>query len=209
MNIFYLNENAKVCAQQHLDKHVVKMILEYAQLLSTAHRVLDGVHYIDATSGRKIQRWKLDNHHLEQKLFKASHVKHPSAVWCRKNVQNYMWLAELLEETCVEYTHRYGRIHSVEHSGLMQDLKNNFPKNLPIGEFTAPTPAMPDGCKIAGNPIASYQKYYIEKKRTFAKWTNRNMPAWFADGLNNFSEACYIHTDLKRNKIISMSTALI
>jgi len=209
MNIFYLNENPKQCAQDHLDKHCVKMILEYAQLLSTAHRMLDGEHYIDSSSGRKIQRWKLTNPQLEGKLFKASHINHPSAIWCRKNVQNYMWLAELLEETCVEYTHRYGKVHSVERSGLMQDLKNNFPSNLPIGEFTEPTPAMPDDCKVAGDSIASYRKYYIEKKRLFAKWTNRAMPTWFHEELNKISESCYIFNDTKRNKIISMSTELM
>lgn len=209
MNIFYLNKNPKQCAQQHLDKHVVKMILEYAQLLSTAHRVLDGEHYIDASSGRKIQRWKLQNLQLEHKLFKASHINHPSAIWCRKNVQNYMWLAELLEETCVEYTYRYGRTHSVEQSGLMQDLKNNFPKNLSIGEFTEPTPAMPDDCKIVGNSIKSYHAYYVEKKRMFAKWTNRPMPLWFLEGINTFNESCYITYNTKRNKLVSMSTSML
>jgi hypothetical protein len=209
MNIFYLNENPKQCAQEHLDKHVVKMILEYAQLLSTAHRLLDGEQYIDSSSGRKIKRWKLDNPKLEKLLFKASHINHPSAIWCRKNVQNYMWLAELLEETCNEYTHRYGKIHSVQASGLMQELKNNFPKNLPIGPFTEPTPAMPDDCKVPGDSLQSYKNYYIQKKRLFAKWTNRAMPIWFLDGLNSFNESCYIYSDVKRNKIISMSTAIM
>lgn len=209
MNIFYLNENPKQCAQEHLDKHVVKMILEYAQLLSTAHRMLDGEQYIDSSSGRKIKRWKLDNPQLEKLLFKASHINHPSAIWCRKNVQNYMWLAELLEETCNEYTHRYGKVHSVQASGLMQSLKNNFPKNLPIGPFTEPTPAMPDDCKVPGDSLQSYKNYYIQKKRLFAKWTNRVMPSWFAEGLNSFNEACYIYNDVKNNKIISMSTAIM
>lgn len=210
MNIFYLNENPKQCAEEHLDKHCVKMILEYAQLLSTAHRLLDGKLYEGKTNaGRNIKRWKLDDHNLETLLFKASHVSHPSAIWCRKNVQNYMWLAELLEWTCAEYTHRYGKVHSVEQSGLMQTLKNNFPKNLPIGEFTEPTPAMPDDCKVPGDSLASYKKYYIEKKRLFAKWTNRPMPSWFADGLNKINEACYIEHDTKRNRIISMSTELM
>ena len=47
MNIFFLNTDPKVCAQEHLDKHVVKMIVEYAQLMSTAHRLLDGNQYFD------------------------------------------------------------------------------------------------------------------------------------------------------------------
>jgi hypothetical protein len=210
MNIFYLDENPQTCAQMHLDKHVVKMILEYAQLLSTAHRLLDGELYVEKSkSGRNIDRYALPDPELEKLLFKASHVKHPSAIWCRANVQNYMWLAELLEWTCVEYTHRYGKVHSVERSGLMQALKNNFPRNLPIGPLTAPPPAMPDDCKIAGDSLRSYHKYYLEKKRPFAKWTNRQMPDWFSKALNKFNESCYILSDQKRNRIVSMSTLLM
>jgi hypothetical protein len=179
MNIFYLHNDTRLCAEQHVDKHVVKMILEYAQLLSTAHRMLDGTEYIDASSGRKIRRWKVEEKKLEESLFKASHINHPSAIWARKTDQNYMWLAELLEQTCVEYTYRYGKVHSVERSGLMQMLKNNFPMNLPIGEFTEPPPAMPDDCKVPGNSIQSYHNYYIQKKNHFAKWKNRPTPDWF------------------------------
>jgi hypothetical protein len=54
MNIFYLDHDPKVCAEMHVDKHCVKMILEYAQLLSTAHRVLDGTLSVGlSASGRK------------------------------------------------------------------------------------------------------------------------------------------------------------
>lgn len=180
MNIFYLNNNPKLCAEQHVDKHVVKMILEYAQLLSTAHRILDGTEYLDKTAnGRNIKRWRLENPMLESLLFKASHVNHPSGIWCRKNSANYMWLAELLEWTCAEYTHRYGKIHSVQKSGLMQTLKNHFPNKLPDGEFTEPTPAMPDECKVKGDSLQSYHNYYIMKKNHFAKWTKRDIPEWY------------------------------
>jgi hypothetical protein len=180
MNIFYLNKNPKLCAEQHVDKHVVKMILEYAQLLSTAHRTLDGEEYLAKTeNGRNIKRWKLDNPELENILFKASHVNHPSGIWCRKNSTTYMWLAELLEWTCAEYTHRYGKTHSVERTGLMQILKNNFPNNMLDGEFSEPTPAMPDECKVAGNSLQSYHNYYIMKKNHFAKWTKRDIPEWY------------------------------
>jgi hypothetical protein len=178
MNIFYLHNNPRQCAEMHVDKHCVKMILEYAQLLSTAHRMLDGEEYIDSTSGRKIRRWRLDNPKLESMLFKASHINHPSAIWVRKTKHNYMWLAELLEELCGEYTYRYGKVHSVERSGLMQLLKNNFPDNLPDGTFTEPTPAMPDHHKIAGDSIQSYKNYYLGDKQRMFSWKNRPQPTW-------------------------------
>jgi hypothetical protein len=141
--------------------------------------MLDGSEYIDSSSGRRIKRWKLENESLETLLFKASHINHPSAIWCRKNDKNYMWLAELLEQTCQEYTFRYGKVHSVERSGLMQTLKNFFPKNIATGDFTEPTPAMPDYCKVAGDSIKSYHNYYIHEKQRMAVWKKRNVPEWY------------------------------
>jgi len=179
MNIFYLDHDVVKCAEMHNDKHVVKMILEYAQLLSTAHRVLDGVELIGLSdSGRKKKFWTLGDSR-DYTLYKATHINHPSAVWVRKSAQNYMWLAEMLEVLCGEYTYRYGKVHKVERDGLMQLLKNEFPKNLPIAPFTEPTPAMPDDVKIIGDSIKSYRNYYINNKAHLANWKKRTTPEWY------------------------------
>ena len=179
MNIFYLDHDVRKCAEMHNDKHVVKMILEYAQLLSTAHRVLDGVELSGLSdSGRKKKFWTLGDSR-DYTLYKATHINHPSAVWVRKSVQNYMWLAEMLEVLCGEYTYRYGKVHKVERDGLMQLLKNEFPKNLPIAPFTEPTPAMPDDVKIIGDSIKSYRNYYINNKAHLANWKKRTTPEWY------------------------------
>lgn len=96
MNIFYLHNDPTECAKLHADKHVVKMILEYAQLLSTAHRILDGHEVIEQTAnGRRIKRWKLESD-LDKVLYKSTHSNHPSAIWVRQNQQNYIWLSQLL-----------------------------------------------------------------------------------------------------------------
>ena len=179
MNIFYLDHDVRKCAEMHNDKHVVKMILEYAQLLSTAHRVLDGVELEGLSdSGRKRKFWTLGDSR-DYTLYKATHINHPSAVWVRQSVQNYMWLAEMLEVLCGEYTYRYGKVHKVERDGLMQLLKNEFPKNLPIAPFTEPTPAMPDDVKIIGDSIKSYRNYYINNKAHLANWKKRTTPEWY------------------------------
>ena len=183
MNIFFLDKNPQRCAQMHVDKHCVKMILEYAQLLSTAHRVLDGVLTTGLSeSGRKRQLYVLQDD-LNEILYSATHVNHPSAVWCRQSSANYMWLAELLEECCKEYTYRYGKIHKVESSGLMQTLKNIFPKNITEKPFTQPTPAMPDECKVVGDSIQSYRNYYVMNKSHLWSWkgkiNRRTEPNWF------------------------------
>lgn len=178
MNIFYLDKDTKTCAEMHVDKHCVKMILEYAQLLSTAHRFLDGILTVGLSkSGRKQQRYILSDQR-EQVLYSATHINHPSAVWVRKSDQNYMWLAELLEILCGEYTYRYGKIHKVESIGLMQLLKNEFPKNIPTGNFTEPTPAMPDHYKVAGDSVTSYKNYYLGDKTRMFSWKNRETPYW-------------------------------
>jgi hypothetical protein len=140
----------------HCNKHVVKMIVETAQLLSTAHHVLDG--------------------HGDG-LYKMTHKNHPSAIWCRQTDSNYVWLWCLLVSLCKEYTHRYGKIHKCQYDGLVGRLLS-LPTNIKRGDFTPPTPAMPDEYKTA-DVIQSYRNYYNGSKASFAKWTDRPTPEWF------------------------------
>jgi hypothetical protein len=154
------------------------MILEYAQLLSTAHRVLDGNEYIDASSGRRIKRWRLGNESMENMLYKASHINHPSAIWVRQSNNNYNWLMCLFQSLLTEYTHRYGRTHAVVNR-CWQELRNP-PKNLKGKTgFREPPQAMPIEYKVVGDSISAYQKYYIGGKAKLAKWTNRATPDWW------------------------------
>lgn len=202
MNIFYLHSDPKVCASMHNDKHVVKMILEYAQLLSTAHRILDGKLVEGVSkSGRKAKRYELPDKR-DSVLYTATHANHPSAVWVRQSTRNYDWLYRLFGELCNEYTYRYGKIHSTQR--LDADLMFP-PNNLKIGDFTEPPPAMPDDYKVPGDSVTSYRNYYINDKMKMSRWTNSPMPEWFADGINTlYGAACYIERDIKRNRIVSM-----
>jgi hypothetical protein len=155
MNIFYLDSVTTECAKMHVDKHCVKMILEYAQLLSTAHRVLDGESACDS-------------------LYKATHVNHPSAVWVRQSDENYDWLFSLFVALLAEYTHRYGKQHACER--LVDTLRHN-PKHIPDGALTEPPCCMPDECKNSST-IESYRNYYIQYKNHIFAWKNRTQPAW-------------------------------
>lgn len=175
MNIFYLDKCTTTCAQYHNDKHVVKMILEYAQLLSTAHRVLDGKEYVDDSSGRKMKRWRLGTPEVENILYKATHINHPSAVWARENNSNYKWLYCLWRDLMVEYTYRYGRVHACDKlSGVLA----RAPKNIPENYLTQPTPAMPDEYKVRNDSLTSYRNYYRYGKAHLNSWKNRPIPAW-------------------------------
>ena len=112
MNIFYLHKDPDICATYHCDKHVLKMIIEYAQLLSTAHRLLDGVESRGSSKSGKTQVrvWTLD-YKRDTLIYKASHVNHPSNIWVRSSSEHYMWLWKLWHYLCVEYTNRYGKVH--------------------------------------------------------------------------------------------------
>jgi hypothetical protein len=202
MNIFYLHNDPKTCAQMHNDKHCVKMILEYAQLLSTAHRILDGVPTVSVgPSGRRSTRYHLSDDRNDT-LYSATHTNHPSAVWVRQTNTNYQWLFNLFEELMIEYTHRYSKVHKCFE---LQEAVSHAPNNIPIGDFTEPTPAMPDEYKVKGDSIASYRNYYLGSKYKMSRWTNQVMPWWFADGIYTlYSDTCYIEDKPKLNRIISM-----
>jgi hypothetical protein len=179
MNIFYLHPEPQICAEMHNNKHCVKMILEYAQLLSTAHRVLDGTMSVGLSdSGRRKTSYILPDYR-NNILYSATHINHPSAIWVRKTHQNYIWLTDLLEELCMEYTYRYEKVHKVERDGLLKVLRTNIPANISIGPFTEPTPAMPDDVKVPGNSLASYRNYYNKNKTHLADWKKRPVPQWF------------------------------
>lgn len=174
MNIFYLDSNPATCAEYHCDKHVVKMIVEYAQLLSTAHRVIDGNHCRGISkTGRKQSTFVLPDDR-EFTLYRATHINHPSAVWVRESVDHYNWLYSLWINLMQEYTTRYSKQHAT--SRLINDLKN-APTNLAASGFVDPPPCMPDYCKVTGDSVQSYRNYYNNEKAHFTKW-KLNKPLW-------------------------------
>lgn len=161
MNIFYLSKDAETAAQLHCDKHVVKMILETAQMLSTAHRVLDGDEYADAMG-----------------LYKLAHKNHPSTIWTRASVEQYLWLYDLFHYLLKEYTFRYGKHHASER---LVGALSKLPENISNAGFTDPPQCMPDYCK-GEDTVLAYQNYYILEKSRFAKWKKRPVPEWFSGG---------------------------
>lgn len=176
MNIFYLDHDTKKCAQYHVDKHCVKMILEYAQLLSTTHRILDGNETKEKTnSGRKVSRWNLpdDRHSV---LYSATHVNHPSAVWVRASIENYKWLYNMFCDLIQEYQYRYNKVHKC--SSLLPYLQS-APTNIANNPFSQPTPAMPDEYKTEDS-IQSYHNYYNGAKQRMFFWKNREIPYFIA-----------------------------
>ena len=156
MNIFFLSLCPKTCAIMHCDAHVRKMILEYAQMLCSAHHV----------SGR----YKNPN------LYKIAFKNNPCTVWTRKTTGNYLWLYTLFMELCKEYTFRFGKVHSSQIK--LQNCLSFIPVGIPHGNITRVHQAMPDRCKHCRD-MCAYHNYYNMEKTYFAKWTKRDPPYWY------------------------------
>lgn len=169
MNIFVLSHSPILAAEYQCDSHVVKMTLESAQLLSTAHRVLDGELYIDDSTGRKIKRWS----HPENRLYKATHVNHPCAIWVRESKDNYCWLLSHFIFLLQEYTYRFGKVHKCSE---LQLILNNAPQNIHQRGLTD-HPKCTNGLDL-GDTISTYRAYYLSKNIKMV-WSKRKAPKWF------------------------------
>ena len=159
MNIFRLDNNPFMAACNQCNKHVVKMCLETAQLLSTAHRVLDGE---DANPD----------------LYKATHKNHPSAVWARENSSNYLWLMDHFQGLLSEYSIRYNKHHACNR---LVPILENLPNNIVHSSMETPFKlAMPKEYHNP-DPVKAYRDYYWNDKRYMAKWSNNRKPIWWEE----------------------------
>ena len=161
MNIFVVDKCPLLSAQQLCDKHVVKMIVEGCQMLSTNHR-LAGSNVV----------------HTSFTLYKQSFMNHPCTIWARQTYANYMWLALHTNELCNEYERRYNRVHSCKPMSMWFTLHT-----LGTGGLTPFAQAMPEEFKVPGDGVAAYRKYYIGAKSKIAKWKYTNPPDWYTEGL--------------------------
>ena len=165
MNIFAVDNDPKISARQLCDKHVVKMIVEGCQMLSTNHR-LHSSHIL----------------YPGNELYKQSFQNHPCTIWARYSADNYLWLAKHTLELSEEYTRRYGRVHKAHNMCLW------FVKQIPCGlhfhgKITPFAQAMPEEFKVPHDGVAAYRNYYIGAKSKIAKWKYTNPPDWYTKGL--------------------------
>jgi hypothetical protein len=151
MNIFALTDDVIQCAEWHVDRHIVKMPLETAQMLCTC------LNKIDVSTP-----------------YLPVHQKHPCTLWAGINRSNYKWLCELGFALSMEYTYRYNKVHkSEEVIKYCYDFIDKFPE----GELTPFAQAMPDEFKHPDS-IQAYRKYYIHGKSHLHIWTGRPVPEW-------------------------------
>lgn len=182
MNLFVLDKHPVVAAQLQCDKHVVKMIVESAQMLSTAHRMLDGVPTTGPSiSGKRIsKKWIHPDPAMEKLLYKAVHIHHPCTVWTMQSNNNYTWHWIHFAALCDEYTYRYGKVHSTDT--LLRNVLKQLPRNIPVGYLTNQPLAMKSNpeCMFPNDVVRSYRAFYQTKQERFRMaWTNRPIPEWF------------------------------
>ena len=161
MNIFVLDYNPELCAQYHCDKHVVKMILESAQILCSAL----------AQQGFVVP-------------YGITHAYHPCVKWAMAARENRAWLIRLAKALNHEYMWRYRKSIPHKSMGAVKIAEACEQKRSAYSNKTAFVQAMPEKYKISGNPVKAYRNYYLGEKMHFAKWTRRGIPYWINKKMN-------------------------
>ena len=153
MNIFFLDETPEKSAKFLCDKHVPKMLLESAQMLSTAVQ-----KYTDRI----------------EELYKPAYPNHPMTKWVGFNRDCFRWALENAMSISQEYCKRFKKLH--KSSKIINNIyDNNYINDIPDGFFKEPPQCMPDEYKDKDYVVA-YRKYYMGAKAYFAKW-ERGVPA--------------------------------
>ena len=156
MNIFVLDYNPQIAAEYHCDKHVVKMILESAQILCAVHH---------------------KNGHTNVP-YKLTHKNHPCTIWAGESKQNYEWLLALAYNLNEEFKFRFN--HDVNHKSY--DIIDILPDiELPDIGLTKFAEAMPDYCKVTDCTVMNYREYYRKEKSHILQYTNAQTPYWIKE----------------------------
>jgi len=195
MNLFILSYNPVECAQMMMDVHIVKIILEAVQMLSSAKRLLT-ILVPCADPSEKPHREDIGKANaLELPVYRVAHTNHPVSIWVRESYANYLWTLDLVDAMHDEWRLRYGHPADKQHKSyeVAMYLRSEPP---PLDAFvsiglTPVVAAMPDDCKVFTpgaewwdddvlDPVASYRAYYRSPmKRGFATWRVRGEPDWF------------------------------
>ena len=151
MNVFYTNKCPIKSALEHNTIHTRKMIVEYSQLLATAHFELDG----------------------NVVGYKPTHKNHPSAIWVRQDKSHYEWVYSCAKELCKQYTTATGKVHATEK--VLEKL-SLAPNTIRSVKFKEPPVAAPDEFKamaVFEGSAPAYQKYLLSK---YKEWQQRDKP---------------------------------
>lgn len=200
MNLFYLDHDHELNAQYHVDKHVVKMILEAAEMLCMAHLVTQAVGYtprkLTQEEYKKCLEFKSPMKALDPEnrpipyLGRDAHLNHPSTIWVRSSAENYAWTFNYMHS--LEMERRYRNPKGVPvHRAYQLIFWLDFPDIPDIGltKFALAMKVMKDQYPQyydENNPIQSYRYFYMLDKAKFASWKGREKPYWWDDKITNY-----------------------
>ena len=170
MNIFFLHKDPQWAANALCDKHVPKMLLESAQMLSTA------VHQHQSEFQKKLcdEEKKV----TPNSLYKSAYPNHPMTKWVGFNRGCFRWALENAVFISQEYCKRFKKLH--KSSAVINTIyDNNYIDDIPDGFFKEPPQCMPDEYKDK-DYVTAYRRYYNNDKKYFAKWEKgRSCPKWW------------------------------
>ena len=186
MNIFILDEDKEKCAQYHCDKHIIKMILESAQLLCTAHWI--NKYLGDVPRKITTEEWEKVRVHKQDEPrpypYLPTMYNHPCSIWVRESLDNYEWLYDLAHELNKEYGFRYT---GKSHKSLHEVIANLPDIAIPRRGLTPFAQAMPDSLK-GENAVEAYRRFYHKDKATFASWKVRGKPKWWNEEYADYEQ---------------------
>lgn len=162
MNIFVTDKSYEISAQNLDDKRVVKMILESAQLLSTAIFLNRGIQY--------------------ENIYKPTHKNHPCSLWAALNISNWYWLYNHMVSLCQEYSFRYSKTHSSESLLLYLKMYSEYIPQGYITNFVNCTRSKVVDFRNIKDVYLAYKKYLTIKwdnDKLKPKWTERKPPNWY------------------------------
>ncbi len=157
MNIFVLDRDPVKAARYNCNRHCVKMVVEIAQMLSTA-RILNGLNA----------------------PYRKTHENHPMSKWVRTSRENYDWAHKHMSALLDEYERRYHRVHLVRTKCESALKDSSFLPGLGLTQFAQ---TMPEEYRDE-DPVKAYRTFYIKDKSRFAKWPDGEIPDWFIEGIN-------------------------
>lgn len=169
MNIFILDTDIATCARFHADQHVVKMILESAQMLCTV------LHETGV-----------------QAPYRPTHRNHPCTLWAGRSLSNWLWLRRLALALNREFRYRFQK--EVDHASarIAAGLPRPAIEEAGLTQFAQ---ALPEIYRVPGDAVKAYRAFYIAEKSRFAKWTRRPPPAWYVRGLEARREESVMHRE--------------
>jgi len=202
MNLFVLDLDHDKNAEYHVDKHVVKMILEACEMLCMAHWVQEELGFVPrkldeeeyAAVNARVQNFKaydpVDRH--IPYTGRPAHLNHPCTIWVRSSLENYNWT--YCYAAALEMERKYRYPNGVDfHRGLklVNKMKELTIPDKGLTPFALAMKAMqekrPD-LYLPDDAVQSYRNFYMVDKGTFASWKNRPKPPWWQEELANYND---------------------